>query len=294
MELFGIGILEVLLIALIALIFLGPQDTVKFGLNLGRAVRRFFSSEEWRTLLQASREIRTIPDKLLEETGLDHPEEFLPSEAEIRKEAGLDDLAQNMAEWNADLKEMKNTGLAPTEAQTGQIAPPQKEASSAVSRVDQAASQTGLEDLERDLSEWKADLSAWGNSKVIIPTPQASTPASDQALTVSEQAPASTASGQAPASAEPASPAQEQPKSEPPEQVPASTASEQAPVSAEPASPAQDQLKLEPPEQAPASTASEQAPASAEPASPAQEQPESEPPEQSPDSSSPPPEQEQK
>src|SRR3989304_5641992 len=103
MELFGIGILEVLLIALIALIFLGPQDTVRLGRNLGRAVRRFFSSEEWRTLLQASREIRTIPEKLLEETGLDHPEDILPSEAEIRQEAGLDDLAQNMAERNADL-----------------------------------------------------------------------------------------------------------------------------------------------------------------------------------------------
>jgi Sec-independent protein translocase protein TatA len=169
MEIFGIGILEVILIVLIALIFLGPQDTIKAGRSLGRAVRRFFSSEEWRTLLQASKEIRTIPEKLLEETGLDHPEDILPSEAEIRQEAGLDDLEKNMAEWNADLDTMKKTGEAPAEQPVGQILPPERAA--APSRPTPA--RTELADLERDLSEWKADLSAWGSSPVIVPTPQA-------------------------------------------------------------------------------------------------------------------------
>jgi Sec-independent protein translocase protein TatA len=219
MEIFGIGIFEVLLIILIALIFLGPQDTVKAGRNLGRAVRRFFSSEEWRTLLQASREIRTIPEKLLEDTGLDHPEDLLPSEAEIHQEAGLDDLEKNLAEWNADLSVMKKTGQAPAEIQTGQILPPQKEISQTGVR------QAGLEDLERDLSGWKADLSAWGNSPVIIPTPQASAAAAAQTATVSGQAPASTVSEPASTSAEPASPAQEQPESEPPSQETASSTS---------------------------------------------------------------------
>ena len=204
MELFGIGILEVLLIALIALIFLGPQDTVRLGRNLGRAVRRFFSSEEWRTLLQASREIRTIPEKLLEETGLDHPEDILPSEAEIRQEAGLDDLAQNMAEWNADLNVMKKTGQAPSEHQLGEIMPPRQE----------VRREAGLEDLERNLSEWKADLSAWGNSPVIIPTPQPPAAAA-QTPAESGQAPASAESGSTPAPAEPDAPSQDQPESEP-------------------------------------------------------------------------------
>ena len=210
MELFGIGIFEVILIVLIALIFLGPQDTIKAGRNLGRAVRRFFSSEEWRTLLQASRDIRTIPEKLLEETGLDKPEEILPSAAEIRQEAGLNDLEQNMAEWNADLSAMKTTGQAPSAPQTGQILPPQK-------GNRQTGGEAGLKELERDLSEWKADLSAWGNSPVIIPTPQTST------------APAA----QTPASAEPAAPPQDQPPPEPPAQE--STTQEPA-ASSEPSS----------------------------------------------------------
>jgi Sec-independent protein translocase protein TatA len=227
MELFGIGIFEVIMIVLIALIFLGPQDTIKAGRSLGKAVRRFFSSEEWRTLLQASREIRTIPEKLLEETGLDHPEDILPSEAEIRKEAGLDDLAQNMAEWNADLSTMKQTGQAPSETQPGQTLPPRQEIRPTGSPKETITRQVGLEDLERDLSEWKADLSAWGNSAVIIPTPQTSPPAAAQTPAVSGQAPASTVSGQ----------------------TPASTVSGQTPASAEPATPIQEETETEPPAQ---------------------------------------------
>ena len=142
MDFFGIGLFEILLIILIALIVLGPQDMVKTGRDFGRAVRRFFRSEELRTLLQASKEIRSIPEKMLEESGLDHPEEFLPSEQEIRKEAGLDE-------------------------------------------------------LERDMSQWKADLSAWGNSPVIIPTPQGESQAPNPPAGSGGSAPSGAGSGSA-------------------------------------------------------------------------------------------------
>lgn len=171
MEIFGIGILEVIVVMLIALIILGPQDTIKAGRSFGRAVRRFFQSEEWRTLLQASREIRTIPEKLLEDTGLDSPEDLLPSEEEFRREAGLDDLAQNVAEWNADVSAMK------AGAGEAQAAPAEQAAYKPASPTAASTRQPGLDELERGLSEWKADLSAWGNSPVIIPVPQATTPA---------------------------------------------------------------------------------------------------------------------
>jgi Sec-independent protein translocase protein TatA len=221
MELFGIGIFEVLLIILIALIVLGPQDTVKAGRNLGRAVRKLFSSEEWRTLLQASKEIRTIPDKLLEETGLDHPEEIFPSEAEIRKEAGLDDLEQNLAAWNADVTAMSKTGQAPSEVQTGQILPPRQAPTSTASPLDTGVQATRPENLEPELPEMKADLiAAWGNAAVLIPIPQASSaPATQPTVAESEQTPAS---------AEPATPPPDQPVSEPAGQEPdPSTSAEQ-------------------------------------------------------------------
>jgi len=221
MELFGIGIVEVILVLLIALLLLGPQDTIKAGRNLGRAVRRFFSSEEWRTLLEASREIRTIPEKLLEDTGLDNPEDLLPSEEEFRKEAGLDELAQNVAEWNADVSAMKQGAGVD---QSGQAAPSDQVIYKPASTPGTITRQARLDELERDLSEWKADLSAWGNSPVIIPTPQTSAPAA-------AQTPAE--SGQAPVAEENASPTQDQTESEPAAQ----TVSEQAPASAETASP---------------------------------------------------------
>jgi len=208
MELFGIGIFEVFLVMLIALLVLGPQDTIKAGRSLGKAVRRFFQSEEWRALLEASREIRTIPEKLMEETGLDHPEDILPSEAEFRKEAGLDELEQDMAEWNADISKLKKEAGGD---QPGRILPPNQEIPRPASSPATVVPQTGLDELERDLSEWKADLSAWGNSPVIVPTPQASAPAAAQTPKISGQAPAS--------------PAQDQPESEPPAQETASSPS---------------------------------------------------------------------
>jgi len=204
MELFGIGIVEVILIMLIALIFLGPQDTIKAGRNLGRAVRRFFSSEEWRALMEASREIRTIPEKLLEDTGLDHPEALLPSEAEFRKEAGLDELAQNVAEWKADVASMKQGA---GENQPGQAAPAEQVIYTPASTPGTSTRLPRLDELERDLSEWKADLSAWGNSPVIIPTPQASTPAAAQ--TPAENGPATESAETSPATSP--SPEQDQP-----------------------------------------------------------------------------------
>jgi len=247
MEIFGIGIVEVILIMLIALIFLGPQDTIKAGRNLGRAVRRFFSSEEWRTLLEASREIRTIPEKLLEDTGLDSPEDLLPSTEEFRKQAGLDDLAQNVAEWNADVSAMKQAGAGD---QPGQIQPTENVILPPAASQGRVTRQARLDELERDLSEWKADLSAWGNSPVIIPTPQVSPAA--QAPAASGQAPASTVSGQAPASAV----SGQAPASAVSGQAPASAVSGQAPASEESASPAQDQPESEPPAQESASSPS--------------------------------------
>jgi len=228
MELFGIGIFELLLILLIALIVLGPQDTIKIGRDFGRAVRRFFSSPEWRTLLQVSKEIRTIPEKLLEETGLDHPEDILPSEKEIRQEAGLDDLERNMSDWKADLSAMKK-GAGPNH-QPQEILPSQPEIRRTESPLETGVREAGLDDLERDMSEWKADLSAWGSSKVIVPTPER------RSLSpTSPQPPASDPYGATPVSPQPpAAPApadQDQPA--PPAQAQESSSSTTSPTSPE-------------------------------------------------------------
>ena len=63
MEILGIGPLELIFIFLIALIVLGPTDMVKAGRTLGRFMRRIVTSPGWRTLQQASREMRYLPNK---------------------------------------------------------------------------------------------------------------------------------------------------------------------------------------------------------------------------------------
>ena len=80
MNLFGIGIPEILFILFLALLLFGPKDLEKTGRILGRGLNKVVRSDIWRTIQQTSREIRTLPNRLMRETGLD----------ELQKSAGKD------------------------------------------------------------------------------------------------------------------------------------------------------------------------------------------------------------
>jgi sec-independent protein translocase protein TatB len=71
MDILGIGPLELFFIILIALIVLGPKDMVKAGRTIGKNMRKIVTSENWRTIQQASNEIRTLPNRLMRDAGLD-------------------------------------------------------------------------------------------------------------------------------------------------------------------------------------------------------------------------------
>jgi len=71
MDILGIGPLELFFIILIALIVLGPKDMVKAGRSIGRTMRKIVTSENWRTIQQASHEIRNIPTRLMREAGIE-------------------------------------------------------------------------------------------------------------------------------------------------------------------------------------------------------------------------------
>ncbi len=71
MEILGIGPLEFVFIVLIALIVLGPKDLVKAGRTLGSWMRKIVTSPEWRSVQQASREIRHLPTRLMRESSLE-------------------------------------------------------------------------------------------------------------------------------------------------------------------------------------------------------------------------------
>jgi sec-independent protein translocase protein TatB len=84
MDIFGIGILELVFILIIAMIVVGPRDLGKVGRQVGRFLNRMYKSESWRMLNEASRTLRNLPNRLAREAALDE----LDSVRDSIKDAG--------------------------------------------------------------------------------------------------------------------------------------------------------------------------------------------------------------
>jgi len=88
MDFLGIGITELVAILLIVFLVMGPQDLVKIGGTLGRALRNLRKSDTWRAVQDASRQLRELPETLA-------------------REAGIDEIKETQRELNQELKEQK-------------------------------------------------------------------------------------------------------------------------------------------------------------------------------------------
>ena len=77
MEILGIGPMEMLLILVIALIVMGPNDMVKTGRTIGRFLRQIVKSPIWQAVQQTSRDLRYLPNKLMREAGVEEEVEQL-------------------------------------------------------------------------------------------------------------------------------------------------------------------------------------------------------------------------
>ncbi len=71
MQLLGIGPLELLLIAVIAVIVLGPKGMVSGAREAGKAIRKIIRSPIWHEIVDTSREIREFPRKIAREAGIE-------------------------------------------------------------------------------------------------------------------------------------------------------------------------------------------------------------------------------
>jgi Sec-independent protein translocase protein TatA len=111
MDILGIGPLELLLILLIALIFLGPNDMVKAGKTLGKLMRKVVTHPSWKTIQNTSSQIRTLPNKMIREAGLEDLDQQFPNTADLKKQLQLDDTDDNDRENGQDLSEW----LSPTQ-----------------------------------------------------------------------------------------------------------------------------------------------------------------------------------
>lgn len=99
MEFLGVGPMELLLILIVALIFLGPKDMVKAGKTLGKFLRSIVMSPVWQAVQQTSRDLRYLPNRLMREAGLEE-------EAEELKKIGqqVDELSKSRASIAGDIE----------------------------------------------------------------------------------------------------------------------------------------------------------------------------------------------
>jgi sec-independent protein translocase protein TatB len=86
MEILGIGPSELVFIIIIALIVLGPRDMQKAGRTIGKWLRKVVTSDSWKLFQQTSREIQTLPNRLMREAALD---ELREAQQELRKPISL-------------------------------------------------------------------------------------------------------------------------------------------------------------------------------------------------------------
>ena len=75
MEILGIGPSELLFIVIIAIIVLGPRDMQKAGKTIGKWLRNVVTSDGWKLFQQTSREIQTLPNRLMREAAMDELKE---------------------------------------------------------------------------------------------------------------------------------------------------------------------------------------------------------------------------
>src|SRR5512140_146760 len=126
MEFLGIGPSELLFIVIIALIILGPRDMQKAGRSLGKWMRRIVTSDGWRLFQQTSREIQTLPNRLMREAALDELKEMQKDiRQNLRQPIEINPRASDAAAPGAPQgSQSPEPGSAPSSAPDNKILPP--------------------------------------------------------------------------------------------------------------------------------------------------------------------------
>ena len=123
MNVLGIGPLELLLIFVIILLILGPNDMVKAGNTIGEFIRKIMKSDSWQAVRKASKEMRTLPNRLAREAGIQEFEKEIRNTAKdlpTKKDLGdIGNIDPGLGTWT------KPPGEAP-KAETEEGMPPEE------------------------------------------------------------------------------------------------------------------------------------------------------------------------
>ena len=119
MEILGIGPSELFFIIIIALIVLGPKDMQKAGKTIGRWLNNLIRSDGWKAFQQTSKEIRSLPTKLMREANM----EIAETEKEMRKAMDISSKAPASPQRQSSPTEPKQ-GPKQTQEPENTILPP--------------------------------------------------------------------------------------------------------------------------------------------------------------------------
>jgi sec-independent protein translocase protein TatB len=111
MEIFNIGPFELLLILVIAFVLLGPKDMILTAYRIGKWIREMIRSPMWRDIIRQAQEIRELPQKLIDETGLKQEIDSIKQEAMLTYDEVRTELksATEGAELKVDVNEVFQT-----------------------------------------------------------------------------------------------------------------------------------------------------------------------------------------
>jgi Sec-independent protein translocase protein TatA len=101
MQFLGISPTELIFILVILFLVLGPQDLVKLGGTLGRTIRGVRESSAWRSISDATRQLRELPQNLARQAGVEELEQLgreLGTEMKEQR-AKIEELDRQFVAW---------------------------------------------------------------------------------------------------------------------------------------------------------------------------------------------------
>lgn len=138
MEIFNVGILEIVLILVIAVIVLGPDGMVKSAHSMGVWLRKIIKSPIWAQLMDTQRELRDMPTRFVREAGLEEDiKELKKTQQDLRRTSlelrniditggvGLNPTVPPVQPAGVQTTEVSSAAPESPEGETNTIAPPQ-------------------------------------------------------------------------------------------------------------------------------------------------------------------------
>jgi len=119
MEILGVGPLEIILVIVLALVVLGPQDMVASARKMGAWVRKIARSELWREIMDTSREIRQIPVTIMRDSGLEETVNDLRQTGQMVR----DEVGQATTDLKAEVQQTNQALSAEVEQAAAEAAP---------------------------------------------------------------------------------------------------------------------------------------------------------------------------